>query len=636
MEFKYPQVFKEDLFNKVVNRPNTLPTLNTENGDNSILLFLMEILDLHSMPSGDKRFENAYQDVDKHLIKYQDWGYRWIFKKRFKIVYNDELFTKFLEALVNPKFRSGREDMEAVVYFLNSELASLSFNLINIVSVEGNTNYSLKSIVKEDYLTSLKNDIPFFYNKTPDQFPCFELIHDNWDDFGRKSSFTLFYLYESKRIDLKWLKITNGKDFNTGVILPNFFYELDEDFCSIGTDEEYYLSLQSNFKDKLENILYALKDAAYFPHISDRFRENQSFNVSLLRGDETEQLSRNIRFILEGKDIRDKYKFLYKFQPNYSDEEVDLYLEYSNENIELNRIYAIIGENGTGKTQLITKLPLDLFNPYKDYLFNPSKPKFSKIISVSFSVFDDFMKPINNTEFDYVLIGIHDVISNADNEIKNSFVNLYNNHIVKHDRQERWYNIISKFIEESLLREFINDNWLDSYDLNEDEYLNTVKKLSSGQRILFEILTNIIANIRFDSLILFDEPETHLHPNAISQLVTAIYELTEDFDSYCLMTTHSPIIIQNMFAKNVYVMKKDGNYPSLRKIGRECFGENLTVLTEDVFGNSDIEKQYKRILDNMINKFYSYDEILEKLEVNGLPLSLNAKLYLKSQINEEN
>ena len=149
---------------------------------------------------------------------------------------------------------------------------------------------------------------------------------------------------------------------------------------------------------------------------------------------------------------------------------------------------------------------------------------------------------------------------------------------------------------------------------------------------MLEIMTKIIANIRYDSLILFDEPETHLHPNAISQLISSIYELVESFDSYCLITTHSPIIIQNIFGKNVYVMEKENNIPFLRKIGVESFGENLTVLTEDIFSNSEINKQYKVILDKLIERYYNYEIILEKLENDNLPLSLNAKIYIKSKL----
>src|SRR5262249_30805528 len=46
--------------------------------------------------------------------------------------------------------------------------------------------------------------------------------------------------------------------------------------------------------------------------------------------------------------------------------------------------------------------------------------------------------------------------------------------------------------------------------------------LSSGQRILLLVLTEVIAYIEKESMIMFDEPELHLHPEAISALTRAI------------------------------------------------------------------------------------------------------------------
>ena len=133
-------------------------------------------------------------------------------------------------------------------------------------------------------------------------------------------------------------------------------------------------------------------------------------------------------------------------------------------------------------------------------------------------------------------------------------------------------------------------------------------------------------------MILFDEPETHLHPNAISQLMNTIYELVEEFESYCIVTTHSPLIIRELLSRNVYVFERHENIPSIRKIGIESFGENLSILTDEVFGNRNIEKQYKKIIDRFIDSGSTYDEIIAQLKSDEIPLSLNTRLYIKSKI----
>ena len=47
--------------------------------------------------------------------------------------------------------------------------------------------------------------------------------------------------------------------------------------------------------------------------------------------------------------------------------------------------------------------------------------------------------------------------------------------------------------------------------VNQARLVEIVDYMSSGESSLLFIFCNIVANIRYDSLILFDEPETHLH-----------------------------------------------------------------------------------------------------------------------------
>ena len=146
------------------------------------------------------------------------------------------------------------------------------------------------------------------------------------------------------------------------------------------------------------------------------------------------------------------------------------------------------------------------------------------------------------------------------------------------------------------------------------------------------VVSEIVANIRFDSLLLFDEPETHLHPNAISQLMNGIAELVSEFESYCIIATHSPIIIQEMFSRDVLVISREENIPSVKKIGVESFGENLSVITEEIFGNRAIPKFYETTIKKLVKIHITYDKVLEVMKEDSLPLSLNVRLYLQSLV----
>jgi predicted ATP-dependent endonuclease of OLD family len=202
-------------------------------------------------------------------------------------------------------------------------------------------------------------------------------------------------------------------------------------------------------------------------------------------------------------------------------------------------------------------------------------------------------------------------------------------------RVEEWRNILSNFIDEEIINEFIvettNSSNKKEYTYQREKFNLVKNKLSSGQHILLYTISEIVSNIRRDSLLLFDEPETHLHPNAISQLMNIIYELAHKFESYCIITTHSPLIIQELLSKNVFILEKDENIPYIKKIGIESFGENLTTLTEEVFGNKEISKQYKKIIKRLIDNGNKYEEVVSKLESDGIPLNLNVRLYIKSK-----
>ncbi|NDV67218.1 AAA family ATPase [Bacteroides sp. 224] len=138
------------------------------------------------------------------------------------------------------------------------------------------------------------------------------------------------------------------------------------------------------------------------------------------------------------------------------------------------------------------------------------------------------------------------------------------------------------------------------------------------------------------STVFANEPETHLHPNAITQLMNTIYELVEEFQSYCIIATHSPLVVRELFSKNVYVLDREDTSLSIRRIPLESFGENLSVLTEEIFGNKGIPKQHKKILRELVDSGKPYEEIISLLEFDEIPLSLNARIFIKSMINKKN
>ena len=299
--------------------------------------------------------------------------------------------------------------------------------------------------------------------------------------------------------------------------------------------------------------------------------------------------------------------------------------------------FAIIGKNGTGKTIFLSNLANALSFSRENkkikieefetgYFDSKLGPPFGKVISVSYSMFDTFRRPKPSKRFSYIYCGIR----NDEGEIDK--IQLQKRHIEslmkinKKNLCEIWVHTLSKFVDlkslgydydEFFFTSISNINKIDSSQLIE---------LSSGHSILVYTLTELIANLSENSLILFDEPENHLHPNAIANLINSIKELVVKFGSFAILSTHSPLVVQEIPAKNVYVFERDNNTPINRPLDIESFGENLTVITRHIFETSEVHEGYKKIFQEL-SKQMTLDEINSLFENK---LSFNAKIFLSS------
>ncbi|MFP3740379.1 AAA family ATPase, partial [Burkholderia sp. SIMBA_019] len=82
-----------------------------------------------------------------------------------------------------------------------------------------------------------------------------------------------------------------------------------------------------------------------------------------------------------------------------------------------------------------------------------------------------------------------------------------------------------------ILSETVDSQTIDIYKKFLSSTVDDENKLSSGQTMMLLVITNIVSFIQDNTLILFDEPELYLHPNAISGLIKMIYRILEEFNS---------------------------------------------------------------------------------------------------------
>ncbi len=110
-----------------------------------------------------------------------------------------------------------------------------------------------------------------------------------------------------------------------------------------------------------------------------------------------------------------------------------------------------------------------------------------------------------------------------------------------------------------------------------------------------------------------------------------MYRLLEEFNSYAVVATHSPLIVQEVPSSYIKVLDREGMTPIVRELGIESFGENLTTITVDVFQTDRELSNFQEYLAKMAQE-HSYEEVLELF---GEKLSLNAKIFLMAQYSEK-
>jgi predicted ATP-binding protein involved in virulence len=108
-----------------------------------------------------------------------------------------------------------------------------------------------------------------------------------------------------------------------------------------------------------------------------------------------------------------------------------------------------------------------------------------------------------------------------------------------------------------------------------------------------------------------------------------INRILKKFDSYAIISTHSPQVVQEVPSKDIIVVERIENSPSVRGLDIESFGENLNTITERIFHTISHDEYYREFL-TVLSKDKSYDELIGVFEKNSLPLSFNAKIYLQS------
>ena len=536
-----------------------------------------------------------------------------------------------------------------------SNIQALDENVENLRENNDQLNHSLKNL-GDEILDKL--DIRFNSFEELRKDIIFEL--DDWDDFGFQNTIQLsfqnwdtdFYIHVNPHDKKKIEEVLNNRiesNFDRFLARYNDFkqnthsgveQEINDIFCSLG-EEDYYSFFNKYVKyDVRKKWFEVICDLAYNINIFDNFVDffdkysqndvttsypvtNNFFKSSFLR-DTTplevrlifHQLTMDESFevnSLSSKEI--KYDF--SSDKDYQIEgELLLSRETRNGSskkvfdiLGSNNVFAIIGSNGSGKTQLIRKI-------IKSHISRDNN--FIEIVHFSLSPFD---KPLDKDEEEsdtYERIGVEKAKNSNFDLLKQKVVldgNLEENDRLKINRDLEGLdntildNYFSNYLLEMVLDLFNPKNeqelklWKDSLEyftfekwaediLREFESGNlsynnfvTISNLSSGQKTILLYITKLVFKVSKGSLIIFDEPETFMHPPMMKAFVRSIQKIVTENKAKCLIATHSPVMIQEIPHDFVYRLIKIGDNKSrIERMRYRTYGENLDSIYQNIYG----------------------------------------------------
>lgn len=309
-----------------------------------------------------------------------------------------------------------------------------------------------------------------------------------------------------------------------------------------------------------------------------------------------------------------------------------------------NGVLVFIGANGSGKSTLMYRLARLMYT-YPDNrgdliettgIIEPNNLGISKMILVSYSPFDNFALPLEDfkdrvSSFRLVYCGLRDLdeeykVLSGKGEIDSKY------DFLKHDRQslikikdivtlaKEFADNIERIKHDNKRLNIWNDFAEAAEELHKDvsmvagramdieagtDLVQYYLNLSTGNKYLMHMLSYVIAYTEDDSLLLFDEPENHIHPPLLSFILAQLREILLEYQSVMFISTHSPVILQEVFADNVYIVRNDGTmtvtHPEI-----ETYGANIAEITAEVFKLTSDDTGYYRLF-NLLFKTWGMD-----------------------------
>lgn len=475
------------------------------------------------------------------------------------------------------------------------------------------------------------------------------LVSDGWNDYSFVTSFHMFVHDDRGELhqigDVRIGFKGQSTDTPTYAKISENFSSLSEEFFSLGVDVNFYKKMEFLPENIRKTILSAMRDIAFSPKIIEEIIDEKVFSVSLLRFTSLSSIKGKFARVLEGKPELTDYDFRF-VRPNSDDfGEIELDFHVAVESTPSTNIHALIGRNGIGKTTLLNgminaitdKQSASTFMDESIWLKKISNDYFSSLVSVSFSAFDPFTPPKEQPDpakgTCYFYIGLKHPDNNGRHrtipELRKDCIKALINCFFSEEKTRRWLDAIEKLgadenfsamglVRLKIIYEKLNnclkkEEQPDTYEFEESygEQVDLIlANMSSGHAIVLLTITRLVATVEEKTLVLLDEPESHLHPPLLSAFIRTLSDLLYEQNGVAIIATHSPVVLQEIPKSCVWKIYRTGASITSSRPSIETFGENTGILTSEVFNLEVKHSGFHELLSRSVKSGKTYETII--------------------------
>ncbi|TAV50216.1 hypothetical protein ELI30_18800 [Rhizobium leguminosarum] len=477
---------------------------------------------------------------------------------------------------------------------------------------------------------------------------------DGWNDFNFVTMFEAVLFDENgKRHQLGNMKIGFAEQPTstaTHTVLGETFTELSDQYFSLGDDVNYYKILSENVSDQCRAAyLTALRDIVFVEEALARATGQNVFRISLLRSVSMTAVTGQYKRILGGGVELTNFDFGYLRPKDETYAGIDLGFKVIASSKPNTNVHAIIGRNGVGKTTLLNDM-IDAIMQRLDrkggfYIESPFAKSaiptnyFAGLVSVSFSAFDPFDPPQEQADPErgtrYSYIGLKQGGGEAGKlktlpALQDECVSSIGECFADRNKRARWIKAIStlesdeNFERMNLKALAISEDW-------KEDAASLVRRMSAGHAVVLLTMSKLVARVEEKTVVLLDEPESHLHPPLLSAFSRALSELLRDRNGLAVIATHSPVVLQEVPKSCVWIITRSKLAASQSRPTLETFGENVGVLTREVFGLEVTKSGFHSLLARDVASGQTYEAIAQEY---GGQLGLEAKGILRAMVGE--